>query len=916
MKSFRYILLIALFAMLHPEASAQTPPKIDFEKYTLANGLQVVLHVDKKIPAVNVNLWYHVGSKNEQPGKTGFAHLFEHMMFQGSKHVKGEYLALAERAGANLRTGGVNGTTNEDRTNYFETVPTTSLEYALWLESDRMGFLDDVLTQEAFANQQDVVKNEKRQGDNSPYSVIDYLIADHLYPQGHPYAHTVIGSIEDLTNASLDDVRDFFNTWYVPNNCTLTLSGDFEPAEAKRLVQKYFGPLAPGQPLSRPGVNIPVLARTKQVHAKDRVPLGRLELVYATPPQYSPEEAPLDAVATILGQGKTSLLYKKLVRELELANRVTVWNSCREISGEFHIVVTAREGVDLNRIRDVVDEQISALLSNGPDSDELDRFKAQSAMSFISGLERIGGFGGVADKLNAYNTYLGTPDYFLQDYSRYQQITAADVMREFKAWVAEAKRLEIYITPETSTRPDAEEFDRSIPPALQGAVAFVPPVIETETLDNGLQILVSHRGDMPVVTARLIIKSQDVLESEEKAGRSSLTASMLDEGTATRDAVKIQEDLDRYGASLNVNGSKTGANVSLSTLSRYIDQTFEIMADVVLNPSFPEEDFERMRRQTLESIKQQKSNPSAMASHLFNRLLYGEKHPMGRSSTGTVNSVTMMSTQDLRETWNTYWRPNNAALVFVGDITIEQATALSEKYFSSWKFADVPAQEIPATTAPAKHVVYLFDKQDAPQSEIRIGSIAPARTDPEYYPLQLTNALLGGAFSARLNLNLREDKGYTYGAFCTLMMAKGFGSWSAAAGVQSKFTKESLVEFRKEIEGIGGAIPVTQQEIRNMQDNLTRGYVQNFESSGMVVNQIAPLVSYGLPLTELEAYLKGVEQQTTASVTGMAKKHYRFNNGLTVIAGDLSVIEKAARELKWGKVYVVDDEGKVLREIN
>jgi zinc protease len=890
---------------------AQELPRVEFEKYTLANGLQVILSVNKKIPAVNVNLWYHVGSKNEQPGKTGFAHLFEHMMFQGSKHVVGEYLALAEQAGANLRTGGVNGTTSNDRTNYFETVPSTSLEYALWLEADRMGFLDKALTQEKFANQQDVVKNEKREGDNSPYSVVQYLVAEHLYPVGHPYAHTVIGSMEDLTNATLDDVKDFFNTWYVPNNCTLTLVGDFDPAQAKKLIHKYFGPLAPGKPLSRPGVNIPALARTKQVLAKDRVPLAMLRLVYPTPQQFSAEEAPLDFAAAILGQGKTSYMYRRLVRDLELANSVTVFNSCREISGEFQVIVTARPGVDLEKIKSVVDEEIAAFAKNGPTAEELQRIKAEQAMNYLTGLERIGGFGGIADKLNSYNTFLGTPDYFQQDFDRYQNVRAEDVTREFAKWIVGAPRLELFITPETSERPDAEEFDRTVVPSTAGRLAFRAPETQRETLDNGLELVVTTRTDLPVVSVRLLVKTQDVLESAEKAGRSSLTASMMDEGTESRDALQIQRDLDRYGSSLRIGGSKYGANATLRCLAEKLDPTFEILADVVLHPAFTDEEFERVRKQSLDGLRRTKSDPGAIADLVFSRMLFGADHPLGRSSSGDEASITAMTTADLRETWTSFWRPNNAALVFVGDITLEQARTLAEKYFGKWERGTLPTTALPAYAAPAKRTVYLVDRQGAPQSQIRIGSVAPDRFSKDYYNLHVANGLLGGAFSSRLNLNIREDKGYAYGAFCRMANARDYGYWAGTAGVQTQFTAEAMVEFRKEIEGIGGAIPVRGEELRGIQDNLTRGYVQNFESNDMVLGQIAPIVSLGLPIDDLNAYMDAVEKQTAADVMATAKKYFRFDNSIAVIVGDISVIGDKIRALNWGDVVVVDEDGNV-----
>jgi zinc protease len=448
---------------------------------------------------------------------------------------------------------------------------------------------------------------------------------------------------------------------------------------------------------------------------------------------------------------------------------------------------------------------------------------------------------------------------------------------------------------------------------MAGQITFNAPETQKATLDNGLEIVVSRQADLPVVSARLIIKHQDVLESAAKAGRSSLTASMLDEGTSKRDALQIQRDLDRFGSNLNIGGSKQGANVSLRSLKQHLDPSFEILADVLLHPAFPQDEFDRARKQALDGLKRQKSNPGTVATQVFARLLYGADHPLGRSSSGTEEAINALSTSDLRETWETYWRPNNAAIVFVGDITLAEATALTEKYLGEWERANIPDVTLPAYTAPKSRTVYLVDRQGAPQSEIRIGSTAPDRFHKDYYTLQMTNTLLGGAFSSRLNLNLREDKGYTYGAFCMLNMARDYGYWMATAGVQSKFTKEALVEFRKEIEGMSGGIPVTTKELRAMQDNLTRGYVQNFESTGMVLGQIAPLVSLGLPLGAMQDYISHVESQNPQQVTSMAREHYKFDDAITVIVGDVSVIGDAVRSLKWGPVVVVNEDGEEIK---
>jgi len=592
---------------------------------------------------------------------------------------------------------------------------------------------------------------------------------------------------------------------------------------------------------------------------------------------------------------------------------VSTSNSSNEISGEFTIRIIARPGKSLNDIRKVVDEEITKFATGGPTSEEMQKEQAGWAMRFVSNLERIGGFGGIADQLNTYNTFLGDPDYFQKDFDRYQNVTAASVQSEFKKWVADAHRLEIYITPETSGRPDAVEFDRMNVPSTEAAVSFSSPITEKKTLANGLEIVVSQRPELPIVNARLMIKTCNLLETAAAAGESSLTAALMDEGTKKRNALKIRDDIDLLGSSLSVSGSRGGASVTISSLKSKLDATMEIMSDVILNPAFPKDEFDRLQKQTLDGILQRKSNPSTIADQIFAQKLYGEDHPFSRPSGGTESSVKNLGIPDLKKNYETFWRPNNAAIVFVGDISLDEATHLAEKYFGKWQRGSIPEMEVPDVAPPKGPVVYLVDKQGAPQSQIRIGSTAPNRYTKDYYPLVVSNTLLGGSFASRLNLNLREDKGYTYGAFSMVNFGRELGSWIASAGVQSKFTKESLVEFKKEITGLGGFREVTKGELEGVQKNLTRGYVQNFESNGMVLGQIASLMTYDLPLDEMSKYVKEVEQQTTHSVMAMAKKYFDFDQTITVVVGDLSNIEDPIRQLGWGKVIVVDADGKEVK---
>ncbi|MDH7515308.1 MAG: pitrilysin family protein [Bacteroidota bacterium] len=904
----RYRLSHALFLFLLAACTSAQIPPIAYEKYELANGLDVILRVDKKIPAVGVVLWYHVGSKNERPGRTGFAHLFEHMMFQGSKNAKGEYLQRAEEAG-----GRANGSTTWDRTNYFETVPREALEYALWLESDRMGYLLDAVTEEDLKNQQDVVKNEKRQGDNAPYAVVQYLIADHLYPKGHPYDHTVIGSMEDLSAASLEDVKDFFRTWYTPNNCTLALVGDFDPAEAKRLVQKYFGPIPAGPPLVRSRVNIPVLPSTRVLTATDNVPQARLYLVYPVPPQYTPDDAPLDFAAAILGQGKTSILYRKLVRELELASDVSVSNSGREISGEFHITVTARPGVSLDDIRKAVDAEIAAFAKSGPSADELAREKARIESRFISRLERLGGFGGVGDQLCAYNTFLGDPAYFEKDYARYMHCTENAVKAAFGRWVASSPRLEILVYPENAKRPDAKDFDRSTPPPIPPVAPFSIPPITHRTLANGLDIVVAERHDLPLVSASLQIRTANLLEGPDKAGESAMTADLLDEGANGQTAAQIVDALSRIGARLSVSGGRTGASAQVTALKKHMSEAFRILADVVLRPDFPKKEFEQRRKLVTDELRREKSNPQAIASRIFEMVLFGRNHPLGIPDRGTEESLKRLTVDDLRANHATYWRPNNATLIFAGDITMDEAAAFAERYFGAWQSRPIPKHEMPPFAPPAEHTVYLVDRPGAPQSQIRIGSLAPPRSTPDYYALEVMNMLLGGSFSSRINLNLRERKGYTYGARTSMTNEREHGSWAAATGVQTKVTKDALAELRNEIEGISGPRPVSEQELESTRNAMTRSYAQNFESGAALLAQLGSMISRGVGFEELEKFVPSVLAQTPASVMEAAKKHIDFSKCLTVVVGDLAKIEEDVRALGWGKVVVLDADGLLVR---
>ena len=887
---------------------------IPFEKYTLDNGLQVILHHDSKLPVVHVNLWYHVGSKNEKPDRTGFAHLFEHMMFQGSKHADAEYITYIEKAGANLREGGVNGTTSFDRTNYFQTVPREALEYALWLESDRMGFLTDALTQEKFDNQRDVVKNERRQSyENVPYGRAIQMIFENLFPSGHPYSWLVIGSQEHLDAATLEDVKAFFNTYYTPNNCSLVVAGDFEVAETKQLIEKYFGPFAPGPALDRPVQWVPRLDGEKRILVADRIPQERLYLVWPTPGYFRIDDAELDLASHILSHGKNSRLYKTLVYDRQIASDVSAFNYSLEIAGLFGIIATARPGQSLSELEQIILEEIERFAESGPSEEELLREKAKQEFDFVNGLERLGGFGGKADLLNQYNTYLGSPGFFTRDYERFDRVTTTGIRDVSQRYLNKPDRLAVVFTPETSNRPKAIEFDRSQAPAFGPKKSFSPPTLRTAQLANGLRVIVCERRALPKVAVGLVLRSGAAADPADKAGTAWMTAEMLDEGTTSRTALQIQAELDLMGTSLGTSAESEVSHVSLETLYKFLRPSLEMMADLVLNPSFPQEELERQRRQRLDGILQERNSPPNIARKVFRTVLFGEDHPFGREVAGHEASVQAITRASLENFYRGYWKPNDSALIFAGAVDLEEAVRLADDVLGRWQKGDVPAAEMPLVQPPQSLQICLIDRHDAPQSQIRLGSIGPCRKTEDLYAIELMNTVLGGAFSSRLNLNLREDKGYTYGASSMFAYGRRLGFWAAGAGVQTQFTCAALLEFQKEIQQIREEKMITPEELEMAKTNLIRGFAQRFETLGRLVDQVVDVVSFDLPLEDILQYPRSMEQVSLEQARQAAQKYLTPGNAVAIIVGDLKQIEQPVRDLNLGEVLIMDGQGTRIR---
>jgi zinc protease len=905
------LMLFVVMLIVPATAFAQQikPPKIQYEKYTLSNGLTVILHEDHATPIVAVNVWYHVGSKNERRGRTGFAHLFEHMMFQGSKNHDTDYFKALEAVGAT----DLNGTTNTDRTNYFQNVPTHALERTLWVEADRMCCLLPAMTQERLDNQREVVKNERRQGvDNQPYGLVDERMDAAMYPPHHPYSWPVIGYMEDLTVASKQDVEDFFKEYYTPNNCTLVIAGDINIPQTKAMVEKYFGPIPPGPPVGRMKEWLPELEREVRLSMDDRVNLPRLYIAWHSPARFSAGEANLDLLASILGQGKSSRLYKRLVYDLKLAQDVFVGNPAREIGAKFTITVTAAPGKTLDEIEPLVWEEIEKVKTSPPTTEELERSRTSLLGGLLRGLERIGGFGGKSDLLANYQTFLGNADFLEKDFARYYAVTPATIHEAARRWLHNGRAvMRVEPMPRYEAGKQASGFDRTKMPPLGDAAALSLPALQRAKLSNGLEVIVAESHKVPTVQLNLIVRGGWSADPKSKLGISSLATELQLEGTATRTALQISDETERLGSYLNASSSLDSATVSMNALKSRLEPSIALWADVILNPAFPAAEVERKRQQTLGRIFFEKGIPQALAARILPVLLYGEGHPYSQPLTGsgTTDSVKSFTRDDVVNYHRTWFKPNNSVLVVTGDTTLSEITPLLEKSFAAWKPGEVPKITIPAREQPKQTVIYMIDKPGAAQSVIIGGHLISPRSDPDTTPFEVLNALLGGMFTSRINMNLREDKGYTYGAGTFPFMAKGQGILGVFAQVRTDVTRESLVELMKELREIRNARPATADEVKFAQNNLTMSLPGQYETAGGIAQKLADIAIYNLPDDFYSKYPAIIKATTPEQLTALAKKRLLPENMVLLIVGDRAVIEPKIKELNLGAINYINADG-------
>ena len=903
-------LVLSLMAVLSIRVSAKPPESvidIPYTRFVLDNGLTLIVHEDHKAPIVAVNVWYHVGSKNEKPGKTGFAHLFEHLMFNGSEHFDDDFFKATEKVGAT----DMNGTTSEDRTNYFENAPKDALDYLLWLESDRMGHMVGVITQARLDEQRGVVQNEKRQHENQPYALADQLITKSVWPAGHPYSWTVIGSMEDLNAASIEDVREWFKTYYGAANATLTVAGDVTPQEVLEKVKKSFGSIPPGPPVSRYSAWIAKRSGTQRQRAEDRVPQARLYKVWNIPNFGTAEGTILELVGDVLSGGKTSRLYKRLVYDDRIATEVSAYADLSEIAGTFNITVTAAPGVELAQIEKAVDEELARFLKDGPTSRELQREKTQFEAGFIRGIERIGGFGGKSDQLAMNSVYLGNPDYYKVSLREVREATARQLRDTAKAWLADGQYV-LEIRPFPKYANSAADVDRSkLPvPELKPETRF--PALQRATLSNGLKIVLAERASVPLVQFNLLLDAGYAADQFAAPGTAKLAMDMLTEGTRRRTALEISEELALLGANLGAGCSLDTSSVSLNTLRQNLDAALDLYADVILNPAFPEADFLRQQKQRLAGIQREKSEPATMAQRVFPQLLYGPQHAYGNPFTGsgTAASVAKMVPADMLRFHSTWFKPNNATLVVVGDITLAEITPKLERLFSGWKSGDVPKKNIAPVAQREKSSVFIIDRPGSIQSVIYVGNIAPPKANPNEQAIELMNKLLGGDFTSRINMNLREDKHWTYGARSSVSAARGPRPFVTMAPVQSDKTKEAMQELNNELHGIVATKPVTAAEFARVVSNQTLKLPGTWETQNSVAASLAEIVSFGLPDDYCQTYADKIRSLTRDDLAAAAKTVVQPDHLVWVVVGDRAKIEAGVRELNLGEVRFLDADGK------
>lgn len=909
---------------------------IPYEKYTLPNGLTVVIHEDHSDPAVYVDVTYHVGSAREEIGRSGFAHFFEHMMFQGSDHVgDDQHFKIVSEAGGNL-----NGTTNSDRTNYFETMPSNQLEIALWLEADRMGFLLDAVTQKKFEIQRSTVKNERGQNyDNRPYGLVNEKTYQAMYPYGHPYSWSTIGYLVDLDRVNVDDLKAFFLRWYGPNNATLTIAGDVTSDQVLKLAEKYFGSIPPCPEVKNQVPTEVKLEKDRYISYEDNIKFPLLQLAYPTVPARHADEAALDILAEVLGQSKNSVIYQNLIKTQKTVQSAAE-HGCRELSGSFEISAIASPGNTLVDIEKIIRSSMDEFEKKGVSDDDLKRFKASYEANTINGLNSVRGKGA---QLAYYQTFTGNPNFIKTDLTRYMNVTKEDVMRVYKKYLKgksavilsvypkgkpEMKAHEDNFTPPVINPDDAnhaeyqglvynkasDSFDRSIKPqAGENPVVKVPDLWKAN-FDNGLKIIGTRSDEIPSVTLQLSIEAGHRLESKEKAGVAQLLADILQESTQHYSAEQMEDALAKLGSSISISSGANEITITISSLTKNLDATLKLAEEILFRPKFDKEDFDLVKTQKLQAIANQVTQPVVVANNIFNKLLYGDNNIMSVPAGGTTASVNAINLEDVKTYYSKNFSPNISNLVAVGDISKEELLS-KIGFLKSWenKHVIIPKEE--AAPAVDKTKIYLINKDKAAQSEIRIGYMSmPYDATGDFYKSNLMNFTLGGAFNSRINMNLREDKGYTYGARTSFTGTKYMGQFVASAGVRANATDSSMVEFIKELStySITG---ISDEELAFTKSSIGLSDALKYETPGQKAVFLKRISDYDLAADFVDQQSNILKTISKEEINKLAKDKLTLDKMVITIVGDKKLIYDGLSKLGY-EIIEMDADGKQLYDKN
>jgi len=887
-------------------ARAQSVP---YEKYQLPNGMTVILHEDHALPTVTINTWYRVGAQDEPPGRSGFAHLFEHLMFMGTKNVPGnDFDVLMETGG-----GANNASTDLHRTNYYSWGPSKLLPTLLWLDADRLENMGLNMTQEKLDKQRDVVRNELRQTvENAPYGKAGEMVWKLLYPPAHPYYNGVIGTHEDLEAANVVNVKDFFANFYLPNNASLVVAGDFKSAEVKPLIASLFGTLARGQGVSRKYFPLKEtkavqLDGVKRYTAIDKVQLPKVQFNYHSPKAYGPGDAEMSLVANVLASGKSSRLYKRLVIDDKLAADVAADQQSYPLGSVFNVDVIAKPDADLAKVEQIVDEEIARLVASGPTEEELNRNKAQIELGILSSLQNIRN---KADKLNEYEYALGEPNSFKFDLDRYRNATTAAVQQWAGQILTPNARAIIHVLPEEPIR---ETSPRDARPTDGQASAFTVPAPTRFTLSSGTPVMVWTRKDLPLVSLSLITKAQTWLDGNGKGGLAALTAAMMGEGAGDRDALAFENALQLMGARFQASAGAESAGASLATLRRTFDQSIALFADAIRRPQFTDKDWTRVKTLHLDELSQETDDPAAVAARVGNRALFGDALPRGSMAGGTIKSVQNLTLAEIKAAHAAMFDPKACTILIAGDITPDEAKAALEKVFRDWKpagakfGAPLPTKSDAPPPSGAMRLA-IVDRPGAVQTVIRFVAPGVPFNNANRVKLDLLNTLLGGSFTSRLNQNLREDHGYTYGARSGFDMGITTGAFTAGAAVRADATGAALKEFFKEFDRLANG-DVSDSDTAKVRETDRNDTISSFAGLSGLTSAAGIFILNGMPIDTTAKDLAAMEAAQAADLNALAKQAFKINQGVLVLVGDKKLILDQIKDLNLPAPTEYDPEG-------